>query len=161
MAFENVPVDASGKIKDALMDSLEPFDMSEAKPFDMRYLAGFTADRFDEAKKDIAARAEKRMFATASNIAAASAGAGFSGVTRRGGNLKLDMDAKYMLLPVYLFDLSFEDKKYSFAVNGQTGKVVGEIPTDKNVSRSYFLKRTLAVLAAVIAAFIAKYMTGG
>ena len=161
MEFKNVPVDASGKIKDELMDSLEPFDMNDAKPFDMRYLAGFTADRFDEAKSDIAARAEKRMYTTAANVAAASAGAGFSGVTHRGGKLKLDMDAKYMLLPVYLFDLTFDGKKYSFAVNGQTGKVVGEIPTDSKVSLQYFLVRTLGVLAAILGAFIIKYLTGG
>ena len=161
MEFKDVPVDASGKIKDELMDSLEPFDMNDAKPFDMRYLAGFTADRFDEAKSDIAARAEKRMYTTAANVAAASAGAGFSGVTHRGGKLKLDMDAKYMLLPVYLFDLTFENKKYSFAVNGQTGEVVGEIPTDGKVSLQYFLVRTLGVLAAILGAFIIKYMTGG
>lgn len=159
--FANLPVDASGKISDALMDSLEPFDMQEAKPFDMRYLAGFAADRFDEAKKDIAARAEKRMFATAARLAASSAGAGFSGVTQRGGDLKLDMDAKYMLLPVYLFDLSFDRKQYHFAVNGQTGKVVGDIPTDKTVSFMYFLKRMLAVTALIIGAFVAKYMMGG
>ena len=49
MSFEDVPVDASGKIKDEMMDSLEPFEMQEAKDFDIRYLAGFTADRFDVA----------------------------------------------------------------------------------------------------------------
>ena len=47
MAFSDVPVDASGKVDDKLMDSLEPFDMGQVQPFDMRYLAGFTADRFD------------------------------------------------------------------------------------------------------------------
>ncbi len=161
MVFENVPVDASGKIENALMDSLEPFDMKDAKPFDMRYLAGFTADRFDEAKRDISERARKRMYNTAAGIAASSACTGYSGVTQRGGNLKLDLDAKYMLLPVYLFDLSFGGKKYHFAVNGQTGKAVGEVPTDSGVSRSYFLIRMLALAAVIIVGFFVKYMTGG
>ncbi len=161
MVFENVPVDASGKVDDALMDSLEPFDMKEAKPFDMRYLAGFTADRFDEAKRDISERARKRMYNTAAGIARASACTGYSSVTERGGSLKLDLDAKYMLLPVYLFDLSFNGKKYHFAVNGQSGKAVGEVPTDSGVSRSYFLLRMLGLAAVIILGFFVKYMTGG
>ena len=61
LSFKDLPVDASGKVDDRLMDSLEPFDSGETKEFDMRYLAGFTADRFDQKKDDIAARAEARM----------------------------------------------------------------------------------------------------
>ena len=37
VAFADLPVDASGRISDALMDQLEPFRVAEAKRFDMRY----------------------------------------------------------------------------------------------------------------------------
>jgi hypothetical protein len=161
MSFEDVPVDASGKIKDEMMDSLEPFEMQEAKDFDIRYLAGFTADRFDVAKSDISARAERRMRSSADSVAMGRATSGYSGVSRKGGTLKGDLDAKYVLFPVYLFDLAHEGKNYHYAVNGQTGKVVGQLPIDKNVSRLYFLLRFGVVSLAMIAFFVGKYLLGG
>ncbi len=158
--FENLTVDASGRIDDALMDSLEPFDMKDVKPFDMRYLAGFTADRFDRTKNDIEDRAKKRMFNTAETLAQARASAGYDSARKTGGSLKADIKALYMLLPVYLFDIEYGGSSYSFAVNGQTGKVVGNIPTDKGVSRLFFLKRAGLVAAAVLLFFIARYFMG-
>ena len=46
------------------------------------------------------------------------------------------------------------------AVNGQTGKVVGELPTDKKVCRRYYLLRFLAAGAAVAAVFLVRYFMG-
>ena len=160
MSFEDLPVDASIKVDDALMDSLEPFDVKDAKPFDMSYLAGYTADRFDVPKYAIAARAEKRMQATAAAIAQSRCGAGYGSVSFRGGKLKADLKAKYLLLPAYLFSISFGGKDYSFAVNGQTGKVVGTLPSDKSLKRKLFLKRVLTVLVLVLGLAFAGYMMG-
>ncbi len=159
LSFRNVPVDASGRIADDLMDSLEPFDISDARPFDMRYLAGFTADRFDQAKGDMAERAKSRMIASA-ECAAKSTLYGYSGVYRTGGSLRAQLHAQYMLLPVYLFSILYGGKSYDFAVNGQTGKVVGTLPVSRSVSMRYFLLRMAAASAAVAAVFVAKYMMG-
>ncbi len=160
MSFEDLPVDAGGKFSDALMDSLEPFDMREAKPFDMRYLAGFTADRFDQPKDDIASRAVRRMRSTAEAVAKKQASSGYDTATRSGGSLRADITAKYLLLPVYMFDIAHGKETYHFAVNGQTGKVVGTLPIDKDVSRRYFGLRMLAGAAAVIAFSVVKYLLG-
>lgn len=159
LKFENVPVDASGKVDDKLMDSMEPFDMKELKPFDIRYLAGFTADRFDVRKRNIAGRARKRMLNSAASLAAAEI-TGYSGVKQQRADLNLDLDAKYLLFPIYLFDIAHAGKKYSFAVNGQTGKVVGNLPTDKTVSWLYFLKRLAVVGGGIIGALVLKYLLG-
>ncbi|MBQ9459878.1 MAG: hypothetical protein IJU66_08110 [Oscillospiraceae bacterium] len=159
--FSDLPVDASGRIDDALMDSLEPFDMAEAVPFDMRYLAGFTADRFDQAKDDISRRAERRMRYTAESIADREAGRGYESAERTGGKLRADIKAKYLLFPVYLFDISHGGKSYHFAVNGQSGKVVGSVPTDSGVSFSYFMRRAMLTLLAVLGVSAAVYFMGG
>ena len=160
IAFDSIPVDASGKVEDRLMDSLEPFDTSETKPFDMRYLAGFTADRFDQKKTDMSERAESRMKNSTYSIINAKAGAGYGSVSRRSGRLNSKMNAKYILFPVYMFDISHRGKNYHFAVNGQTGKVIGDIPTDSGVSFLYFLKRFLLVGGGLFAVSVAKYMLG-
>jgi hypothetical protein len=47
LAFENIPVDGSSKMDDALMESIEPFDLSKSVDFQTAYLSGFFADRYD------------------------------------------------------------------------------------------------------------------
>ena len=59
--------------------------------------------------------------------------------------------ARFVLLPVYVFDVKWNGEKYSFAVNGQTGKVVGTLPEDAALKRKYFWKWA-AIGAAVIMA---------
>ena len=77
-----------------------------------------------------------------------------------GGKLKADLKARYLLFPVYLFKLTHGKQQYSFAVNGQTGKIVGSVPTDKKVSWRYFLIRAGIGLGAILLIFFVKYMLG-
>ena len=39
-------------------------------------------------------------------------------------------NARYALLPVYIFSAKYNGKVYSFAMNGQTGKFAGDLPMD-------------------------------
>ena len=160
MDFRDLPVDASGKVEDELMDCLEPFHMEDVKPFDMQYLAGFTADRFDKARDDVAERAKERMNNSALSLARSQVSGSYSGVRAVGGKLQADLRARYLLFPVYLFKLTHRKNEYSFAVNGQTGKIVGSVPTDKKVSWQYFLIRAGIALGVVMLIFFVKYMLG-
>ena len=47
IGFEHVPVDGSTKMADDLMESIEPYDFSEAVDFRTAYLAGYLADKYD------------------------------------------------------------------------------------------------------------------
>ncbi len=158
--FHDVPVDASKRIADDLMDSLEPFDMSKAKPFDTAYLAGYTADRFDVPSEDMESRARLRIENTANAMLASMAGH-YDKAKRSGGSLRTTLNAKYYLMPVYIFKLKYLNKAYSFAVNGQTGKIVGELPSERVLMWAYFLKRFVPITGAILGAFILKYFLGG
>ena len=139
MDFENVTVDASKKMDDALMDSLEPFHLEDMKPFDVKYLSGYVADRFDQDADDVRGRANLRMLNTALELTASQSTGGYLAVTRTGNSLGVEHKGlKYVLLPVYLFDIEHGGKKYPFAVNGQTGKVVGDLPVSKATSALWF-----------------------
>ena len=158
--FRNLPVDASGRVADALMDSLEPFRMEDEKPFDMQYLAGFTADRFDRARDDVAERARNRMNNSAQDTVERQVSRDYENVRAIGGALSADLRARYLLFPVYLFTLRHGKNEYAFAVNGQTGKAVGSVPTDKKVSWQYFLLRAGIGLAAVLLLCFVYYLLG-
>ena len=160
--FKDLLLDASEKMQDDYMDSIMPYDLSEAKDFDMGYLAGFAADRFDVKSKELSGRAEELMRTSAYNAVAQKAGAGYSNVRFVGGSLSADMsEVKYLLLPVYVFDLKYSGTPFRFAVNGQTGKAVGKFPKVKKTYKMFQQTRMAIAFAAVMAASVLIYFITG
>ena len=149
--FENVPVDGSKKMPDEMMESLEPFDAEKAVPFRKAYLSGFFADRYDVDASDSVGRANERV--RQSTIDAFSrTTSGYTGVTSAGSRIRLhNARAKYALLPVWILNTSWRGQNYQFAMNGQTGKFVGDLPTDKGAYWRYRLIYGGIVAAAAFA----------
>ncbi len=130
LAFRAVPVDGSSKIDDTLMESLEPFDMNEAVAFNAGYLAGYMADKYDVDSQHSMERVNQRIKKSTEDKFAATA-AGYSTLVPVSSGIKLkDTHAKYALYPVWLLNTTWKGKKYTFAMNGQTGKMVGDLPMD-------------------------------
>ncbi len=151
MDFTNIPVDASSRLDDALMDSLEPFLPEDIVPFQMSYLSGFFAERFDKDSDEVRRRATDRMLNSALSIADASAQSGYTGIANKGNALTADpIEAKYVLLPVYTFNVDYKGERYTFAMNGETGKVVGEVPTDKGLSLAHRWGTFAAIFAIIM-----------
>ncbi len=147
MKFSKVPVDASVKMDNDLMDSIEPFDYSELTDFKSGYLSGYVADRFDSSPDDELKRATNRMINTAAD-AVQSTTIGYVSVIPLSNSLKpKHASVRYVLLPVYLINCRYKDKDYHYAINGQTGKVAGDLP----VSRSKQLGSFFGVLGIVFA----------
>ena len=161
VAFKDIPLDASEKIDDALMDSILPYDFSEVKDFNYQYLAGFAADRFDVPGRSLQERAQKRMELTAKNKVNAMVSSQYTSIALNNYTLQAnDIDVRYILLPVYFFSIKSGDTDYKFAVNGQTGKVVGELPIDAKASRHYMLKKAAIPAAVVALYYILSYFLG-
>ena len=59
--------------------------------------------------------------------------------------------AKYALYPVWLLNTSWNGEKYTFAMNGQTGKLVGDLPMDKGAYKKWLFGIAGAVSAAAFA----------
>jgi DNA-directed RNA polymerase subunit RPC12/RpoP len=160
--FADIPIDASDKMKDSLMDSVLPYDMSEVKPFSTDYLAGYAADRFDVPGKAMQSRADKLMSNTLQRMVEGNLHAEYTNISRNRSSIHAEgVKVRYILMPVYAFNIKWGNKKYGFGVNGQTGKVVGDLPTDKNVSRFYFLVRFGALAGGIFAALFISYLFGG
>ena len=139
MEFEKIPVDASTKMENDLMDSLEPFDWNKLIDFNDAYLAGYVSDRFDSDPDTELPRANDRMINTA-NSTFASDETSYSNIRIQDNAMKITKsDVKYAFLPVYLLNYKYKDKKYRFAINGQTGKIIGDLPISKQKSFLYFL----------------------
>ena len=147
--FNKIPADASEKMPDDYMDALEPYDYADLKEFSTAYLPGYMADRYDVEVSDCFERADKRAGNTTMDIMRGSV-VGYDSVEilRKSVSLKRGK-VNYALLPVWMLNTKWKDKNYMFAVNGQTGKIVGELPVDKGRYWAWF-----AAIAAPLAAII-------
>lgn len=151
VGFEHVPVDGSSKMADDLMESIEPFDFSQAVDFQTAYLAGYFADKYDVDAQQSIERANARIKqSTEQNFA--STVSGYTSVVPESSSVRFfNGKAKYALYPVWLLNTSWEGKKYTFAMNGQTGKIVGDLPLDKSKYKKWFASLAAGIGVATFA----------
>jgi len=138
VSFDRVPVDGSTKMPDDLMESIEPFDWKGAVDFQTAYLAGYLADKYDVDAEQSTARANERIRRSTEDTFARTV-TGYNTVTPEGGSVNLLGGAvHYALYPVWLLNTTWQGKKFTFAMNGQTGKFVGDLPLDKGAYWRWF-----------------------
>ena len=151
--FSRIPVDGSSKMPDAHMDAIEPFDYRELKPFSTAYMPGFLAERYDVDADECAKRAQLRATNTAEQIISGTA-RGYSSCVPVGREVSLNRgQVKYVLLPVWLLATRWNGKSFLFAMNGQTGKLIGDLPVSKGRFWGWFAA-IAGPLAAVLTAIL-------
>ena len=154
--FEKIPVDASSKMPDDHMDSIEPYDYQELKPFSTAYLPGFLADKFDVTVEQCRQRADQRCEGTLSS-ALRNTVTGYHTCTLIHDSVNLKRGkVHYALMPVWMLNTKWKGKDFLFAMNGQTGKLVGDLPVSWGRFWSLFAARVapLSVLGTVLAVFV-------
>ena len=147
MSFSRIPADASSKMPDDLMDSIEPFDYSEITDFSLSYMPGYLANKYDVSSQECGRRAQERAKHSAAD-ALYSTVQGYTSVTTRTHEEKaVSEKTEYAVFPVWLLSTKWEGQNFLFAMNGQTGKMIGNLP----VSRA---KQALWFLGAFIISFL-------
>ncbi len=127
--FNKIPVDGSSKMDDAYMDAIEPFNYDAMTTFQTDYLPGFAAQTYDEDAKTCAPRATARVKNT--TTAAIRSTCDYTTLTPRTSNIRTTQNSvDYALLPVWMLTTKWHGKQYRFAINGQTGKLIGDLPID-------------------------------
>ena len=127
MQIRNMP-EAALKNKDRdIMKYVCPFNSSDLVPFSMSYLSGFFAEKRNVEIAEIQESTDEtiKKFSVQklcssieeSNVSVTDSEIGIS-----------DKTWKYNLLPVWVLNYKHKDKNYIYALNGQTGKVYGELP---------------------------------
>lgn len=131
LAFEKIPVDASSKMPDDHMDSIEPFDYAQLRPFSTAYLPGYLADKYDVTIDDSRDRADTRCRETLAQALRDTVTGYGACVTEREDIALRRGKVHYALLPVWMLSTKWREQDFLFAMNGQTGKLVGDLPTDR------------------------------
>lgn len=153
VSFKRIPVDASSKMPDAHMDAIEPFDYKELKPFSTGYLPGYLADKYDVSQEECASRADER--ATNTTMSAVNDSVrGYDTAVPVSQHVHLRRGkVHYALLPVWVLSTRWDGKNFLFTMNGQTGKMIGDLPVSRAKYWAWFAG-IFGGLAALLAAFL-------
>ncbi|MCD1258567.1 TFIIB-type zinc ribbon-containing protein [Paenibacillus athensensis] len=126
--YVQVPADASEKMNDELMDKLEPFPYDQLKPFKSPYLAGYMAEKYQYTDADLLPRVKEKISAYIEAYIRSTL-SGYTTVNVTGKQIDTLLEkAEYALLPVWMLHYGYKKTDHMFAMNGQTGKVVGKPP---------------------------------
>ena len=152
--FERIPVDGASKMPDDLMESIEPYRFEDAVDFQTAYLAGYISERYDVDSQQSIGRANERVKESVEETFKNTV-TGHDSVYVSSSTVNLeDSSVNYALYPVWLLHTTWQGQKYTFAMNGQTGKFVGDLPLDKS---AYF--RWLGIIGVILSAVICAGIT--
>lgn len=154
VTFRHLPKTALAKAQNALLKGIFPYDFSKTESFHMGFLSGFQAEKRDiekeslteEIHQEIREYAEKRMRDTIS---------GHNSFSMENQSCEIETEKfRYMLLPVWIMTYRQGGKRvYYFAMNGQTGEIVGKLPVDS--------KKLVCLAAAVFFVVFILMLLGG
>ena len=148
--FERIPADSSAKMPDAHMDAIEPFDFDELVPFSVAYLPGYLAERYDQEADTCQPRAVRRMKGSLEDELQATV-TGYDDVTQESINANSEVTGlSQALFPVWLLHTLYKDEDYLFAMNGQTGRFIGDLPVSPLKVVLWFLGIFLVCMAILI-----------
>lgn len=125
--FDKVLSDASSRFPNDLMDSIEPFNYQDLVQYNHAYLSGFLAEKYDVDENAGLERAKERTMLTCVDLVQSTVGHQSKRVVNNSMNIE-PKQCHYIMLPVWMVNIQYKDKNYTFAMNGQTGKIVGNIP---------------------------------
>jgi len=127
--FDDVLVLASDEITPKTLAEIQPFDTNRGQVFQQSYLSGFTVsgamcnpqECWQEAKKTMEGIIRNKITTRYSR----------DGATLEGLQLDLsftNITYKYVLLPIYVGNTTYQGVKYPFYMNGKTGKIYAKTP---------------------------------
>lgn len=159
--YHNIPLDGSLRLSNEMSHRLQPWDMKELRDFDVSYLSGFYADTYD-VPSDTFERAVKsrsleyinsELFRTISSASCVETDMGRVANFKEYDTLE-DYDLKdvsYALLPAYFVNIQYKSGTVLVIVNGQTGKVIGALPTEKDKIVKNYIKNAIICCAIYVA----------
>lgn len=149
-SFEKIPADASTKMPDEYMDAIEPYRYEALEPFARAYLPGFLAEKYNVDAEACMTRINDRIINTAERVFRDALD--YEEATLTNSDIQLeDKKVSYALLPVWLLNTQWHGKNYLFAMNGQTGRLIGDLPISKGQCIKWFLGVSVPLFAVITA----------
>jgi hypothetical protein len=151
-AFDDVLVAATGQLSAKQLGELTPWPLTEARPYQPDYLAGFQTLRYDTEPESGLETAKSRMAPDILRDCRQAIG-GDEQRVQSVDTRYFDITFKLMLLPVWIACYLYGGKTWQILVNGCTGKVVGRRPYSAwKIAAA--VTAALLVIAVVVVLFV-------
>lgn len=147
ITFNSIPYDANKHLDNNITKGLEPFNYNELMDFDTSYLSGFIAQKYDVSYQEGINEIDERCKTSINNIFTAKSSPNYIQKVTTISKELINSNHCYTLLPVWLLNIKYNNKIYFIAMNGQTGKISGNLPIDK---RKYTIIKILAFITFFI-----------
>lgn len=158
MYHVKVPVDASEKLDDELMEQLEPYNYNELVEFKTPYLTGFLAESYSLTEDALLPRAKEKIQTYIQGFVNSSI-SGYVSIRNRKQRMHTEQKkGAYVLFPVWMIVYDLDQQEHTFAMNGQTGKVVGKPPISKRKVFNWFSGLTVGFF--IVLKMLAFFMGG-
>lgn len=149
--YNRIPVDGSTRFPDDIMNSIEPFNYDEMVDYNHAYLSGFLAEKYNVEGEEPLKIASDRAVNSTRNAFLGDVPMYNSKHIIAEELTPTKKNLEYVLLPVWMVTIKFNNKYYTFAQNAQTGEFVGNIPID---AKRVVLYSILVFIISVIVAFL-------
>ena len=147
VSFDDVTIGASNTIERSRLDEIEPWSCEGIQPFNLNYISGFKAEEYDVEIKDGFSLAKDKM----KPIIESRIRRDIGGDEQRIDNMQIqynNITYKNLLFPVWIASFKWNKKEYEYAVNGRTGKVVGDRPYSY-IKIAFAIISALAIVGAI------------
>ncbi len=146
--FDDILVVASKSLPIKYVDALEPWSLNQLVPFDVKFLSGFKAERYQVDLKDGFDTAKVKMDVTIRNSIRRDIGGDHQRISSTDTSYN-DVTFKHILLPIWISAYKFNKKTFRFMINGDTGEVKGERPWSW-VKITFTILIVVAIIAAIV-----------
>ena len=153
--LKNLAENALQKANVQLVKGVLPYQFNEMKDFNMGYLSGFMAEKRDIEQKAVEGNMQATMKNSAEKLMRESV-QGYNALSVNSfGVIPKKEDWSYALLPVWTVTYKGKDGKiYYYSMNGQTGKVFGELPVDYGkVTLTGIISAAVVLIIALIGGY--------
>ncbi|MBR5369870.1 MAG: DNA helicase PriA [Bacilli bacterium] len=159
--YIKIPIDGSTRFENDIMNTIEPFNYNELVPYNHAYLSGFYAERYDQEAKDVFAEAADRSINSTKEVLKNDTGHYTTKTITKDTIIAKENKRYYAMLPVWMVNVKYKDKMYIFAMNGQTGEFIGNIPLDVGKAFLYFFIIFISIFAGIMIFSLIIYLLGG
>ena len=127
--FEDITTSAFSEADKNMLEGVLPYPSESLQEFSMPYLSGYLAKKRNVEREALNGEIRQRM-QSYSNTLLRGTVHGYDTVSVHRGDLRLlKSHWEYSLLPIWMLTYQGRDgKTYTYAMNGDTGKIYGELP---------------------------------
>lgn len=131
VSFEKILVNNTNILDDNILKIIEPYNFKKLKEFNNEIYKEYLIEKNNKSKDELLKEVDKKTKNYFKEEMKKDI-KGFNKIKEIDSSINLyNLKTSFVLLPVWLLNIKYKKKIYTFAMNGQTGKINDNTPIDK------------------------------